>query len=167
MSNGNDNKEPEKYFFQMKGTYPSAAAPAGCCATTEVVGWMTVREAESTAVALGISDEGVGIYMACSPRYVSGWPPITGAMLEKELENIAQDYTSVKEVTYEPVPIGEMDYKTVEVLLDMLAEDVSIEDCEPGDWYYFPTSAAGTTCWLEKHGVEVGDAFRRVEAGDG
>ena len=86
-------------------------------------------------------------------------------MLEKELENIAQDYMEVEEVPYEPVPIAELDCGTVEVLLNMLAEDVSIEDCEPNDWYYFPTSAAGTTCWLEKHGLEVGDVFRRVEAG--
>ena len=160
----NDRNGTEKYFFLLKGEYPSAAAPEGCRATTEVAGWMTALDAKRTAVALGIPDENPGLYMARSPRYVDGWPPITGVMLEKELGNIAQDYTEVDEVTYKPVPVGELDYETVDVLLGMLAEDVSIEDCEPNDWYYFPTSAAGTTCWLEKHGVEVGDVFRRVDA---
>ena len=152
------------YIFQLKGVYPSAVAPEGCHAITEVVGLMTVVDAARTAVVLGIPDENPGLYMARSPRYVDGWPLITGAMLEKELGNIAQDYTEVEDVAYEPVPVGELDYETVDVLLGMLAEDVSIEDCEPNDWYYFPTSAAGTTCWLEKHGVEVGDVFRRVDA---
>ena len=161
----NDNNGTEKYFFLLKGEYPSAAAPEGCRATTEVAGWMTPRVAESTAVVLGLQADSLGRYMARSPRYVDGWPPITGAMLEKELGNIAGDYTEVDEVTYKAVPIGELDYETVDVLLGMLAEDVSVEDCEPDDWYYFPTSAAGTTCWLEKHGIEVGDVFRRVEAG--
>ena len=153
------------YIFQLKGVYPSAVAPEGCHAITEVVGLMTVVDAARTAVVLGITDERLGRYIAQPPRYlVDGWPLITGAMLEKELGNIAQDYTEVEDVAYEPVPVGELDYETVDVLLGMLAEDVSIEDCEPNDWYYFPTSAAGTTCWLEKHGVEVGDVFRRVDA---
>ena len=126
---------------------------------------MTVPDAKRTAYVLGITDENLGRYMACPPRYVDGWPPITGVMLEKELENIAVDYSDRDEVTYAAAPIEELDYRMVEVLLNMLAADVSIEDCEPNDWYYFPTSAAGTTCWLEKHGIEVSDVFRRVEAG--
>ena len=159
-----NNNETENYFFVLKGEYPSAAAPEHCRATTEVAGWMSVEVAVKTAVVLGIPEENLGLHMARSPRYVLGWPPITGAMLEKELGHIAEDYAELDEAPCKPVPFAELDYDTVDVLLGMLAEDVSSEDCEPDDWYYFPTSAAGTTCWLEKHGIEVGDVFRRVEA---
>ena len=159
-----NNNGTADFFFLLKGEYPGAIAPEGCRASAEIAGYMTVEDAVRTAWVLGIPKENLGLHMARSPRYVKGWPPITGAMLEKELGNIAQDYTEVEEAAYEPVPLAELDYDTVDVLLGMLAEDVSTEACEPNDWYYFPTSAAGTTCWLEKHGIEVGDVFRRVEA---
>ena len=159
-----NNNETEKYFFLLKGEYPGAIAPEHCRASAEIAGYMTVEDAVRTAWVLGIPKENLGLHMARSPRYVLGWPLITGAMLEKELRHIAKDYAELDEAPCKPVPFAELEYDTVDVLLGMLAEDVSTEACEPNDWYYFPTSAAGTTCWLEKHGIEVGDVFRRVEA---
>ena len=139
-------------------------APASCDATLKVVGPMTVEDAVRTAWALRITDERLGRYMARPPRHLDdGWPLITGAMLEKQLVYMAEEYSEVAEGTYEPVPFDELDYRTVDALLLMLAEDVSTEDCEPNDWYYFPTSYGVTAGWLEKHGIGVEEVFRSTD----
>ena len=151
------------YIFQLKGEYPSAAAPEGCRATTEVVGWMSVRDAVKTAVVLGIPEAQLGRYIARPPRYLEPrFPLITGAMLEKQLQHFADDYSEVEEGSYEPVPVDELDYETIDVMLAMLAEDVSTEDPMPDDWYYFPMSVSGTADWLKKHGLDDQDVIRKV-----
>ena len=139
-------------------------APASCDATLEVVGPMTVEDAVRTAWALRITDERLGRYMARPPRHLDdGWPLITGAMLEKQLVYMAEEYSDVEGGVWKPVPFDELDYRTVDALLLMLAEDVSTEDCEPNDWYYFPTSYGVTAGWLEKHGIGVEEVFRSTD----
>ena len=159
-----NNNGAATYTFQLKGISPMPVAPASCDATLEVVGPMTVEDVVRTAWALRITDGRLGRYMARPPRHLDdGWPLITGAMLEKQLVYMAEEYSEVAEGTYEPVPFDELDYRTVDALLLMLAEDVSTEDCEPNDWYYFPTSYGVTAGWLEKHGIGVEEVFRSTD----
>ena len=159
-----NNNGAATYTFQMKGVCRTEITPVGCTSHAEVVGPMTVETALRTAWVLRITDERLGRYMARPPRHLDdGWPLITGAMLEKQLVYMAEEYSEVAEGTYEPVPFDELDYRTVDALLLMLAEDVSTEDCEPNDWYYFPTSYGVTAGWLEKHGIGVEEVFRSTD----
>ena len=85
-------------------------------------------------------------------------------MLEKQLVYMAEEYSDVEGGVWKPVPFDELDYRTVDALLLMLAENVSTEDCEPNDWYYFPVNVEAMRRWLEKYGVKVEEVFRRTDA---
>ena len=160
-----NNNGAATYTFQLKGISPMPVAPASCDATLEVVGPMTVEDAVRTAWALRITDERLGRYMARPPRHLDdGWPLITGAMLEKQLVYMAEEYSDVEGGVWKPVPFDELDYRTVDALLLMLAENVSTEDCEPNDWYHFPVNVEAMRRWLEKYGVKVEEVFRRTDA---
>ena len=138
-----NNNGAATYTFQLKGISPMPVAPASCDATLEVVGPMTVEDAVRTAWALRITDERLGRYMARPPRHLDdGWPLITGGDAGETARVHGRGVLGgCRAALTKPVPFDELDYRTVDALLLMLAEDVSTEDCEPNDWYYFPDHA--------------------------